>query len=50
MVGYRTKSNVLDAAEIRTLGKLLGLERVIVREDWARLSFREGGSAQDSES
>ncbi len=33
---------LLDAAEIRILGKLLGLERVIVREDWARLSFREG--------
>ena len=33
---------LLDAAEFRTVGMLLGLERVIVREDWARLSFREG--------
>jgi len=33
---------LLDVAAIRTLGKLLGLERAIVREDWARLSFREG--------
>ncbi|MDC0160552.1 helicase-related protein, partial [Gemmatimonadales bacterium] len=35
-------SRLLDVAAIRTLGKLLGLERVILREDWARLSFREG--------
>ncbi|MGB1656679.1 MAG: transcription-repair coupling factor, partial [Longimicrobiales bacterium] len=33
---------LLDVAAIRALGKLLGLERAIVRDDWARLSFREG--------
>jgi len=33
---------LLDVAAIRALGKLLGLERAIVRDDWVRLSFREG--------
>ena len=33
---------LLDVAAIRALGKVIGLERVIVRDDWARLSFREG--------
>ena len=33
---------LLDVAAIRALGKVLGLERAIVREDWVRLSFREG--------
>ena len=33
---------LLDVAAIRALGKVLGLERAIVRDDWARLSFREG--------
>ncbi len=33
---------LLDVATVRILGKALGLERAIVREDSARLSFREG--------
>ena len=33
---------LLDVAAVRILGKTLGLERAIVREDSARLTFREG--------
>ncbi|MDX1494666.1 MAG: transcription-repair coupling factor, partial [Longimicrobiales bacterium] len=33
---------LLDAAVIRILGRSLGLERAIVREESARLTFREG--------
>lgn len=35
-------TRLLDVAAIRALGTTLGLERAIVRDDWARLSFREG--------
>jgi transcription-repair coupling factor (superfamily II helicase) len=33
---------LLDAASVRVLGKLLGVERILVRGRTARISFREG--------
>ena len=33
---------LMDAATIRILGRALGLDRAILKEEWARLTFREG--------
>ena len=35
-------ARLLDAATLRVLGRDVGVERILVRERWARMTFREG--------